>query len=200
MRPCSSSAATTASHASTARVRWRSKERSWHRNRKPWPPPRHSRSWAPSWWALPRHTRQAPCAARALPRRCSKATSAAYASRCGTASPTPTGGTGTDRALVAGVLGLSCDDERIRNAFDLARERGLEVEFAIAGDDATLHPNTVDIDLTDSEGTHADVRGESLGGGRMRISRNQRRGRRYLRHLQHAVRGAPRTFPAPSPR
>ena len=80
-------------------------------------------------------------------------------------------GHGTDRALVAGVLGLSCDDERIRDAFDLARERGLEVEFAIAGDDATLHPNTVDIDLIDSEGTHAAVRGESLGGGRMRISR-----------------------------
>ena len=80
-------------------------------------------------------------------------------------------GHGTDRALVAGVLGLDTDDERIRDAFDLAQERGLAYHFEIAGDDATIHPNTVDIDMTAENGTHARVRGESLGGGKMRISR-----------------------------
>ncbi len=80
-------------------------------------------------------------------------------------------GHGTDRALVAGILGLSCDDERIRDAFDLARERGLEFDFTVAGDDGSMHPNTVDIEMTDAEGTRAEVRGESLGGGRVRISR-----------------------------
>lgn len=80
-------------------------------------------------------------------------------------------GHGTDRALVAGILGLSTDDERIRDAFTLADERGLSVNFEIGGDDASMHPNTVDIDMRADDGSHVTVRGESLGGGRMRISR-----------------------------
>ena len=80
-------------------------------------------------------------------------------------------GHGTDRALVAGILGMSTDDEGIRDAFDLAREAGLAYEFAIGGDDATMHPNTVDIDMQTASGAHATVRGESLGGGKVRVSR-----------------------------
>lgn len=79
-------------------------------------------------------------------------------------------GHGTDRALVAGVLGLDTDDERIRDAFALAAERGLDHEFVIGGDDPSIHPNTVDIHLESETGATADVRGESLGGGKMRIS------------------------------
>ena len=80
-------------------------------------------------------------------------------------------GHGTDRALVAGILGLSTDDERIRDAFELAREAGLEFEFSVGGDDATMHPNTVDIEMESDSGAKATVRGESLGGGKVRISR-----------------------------
>ena len=80
-------------------------------------------------------------------------------------------GHGTDRALVAGILGLSTDDERIRDAFSLADERGLAYSFDIAGDDGSIHPNTVDIEMQNELGATAQVRGESLGGGKMRISR-----------------------------
>lgn len=80
-------------------------------------------------------------------------------------------GHGTDRALVAGILGLDTDDENIKQAFDLAREQGLDYHFEIKGDDASIHPNTVDIDMADDTGATAQVRGESLGGGKMRISR-----------------------------
>jgi L-serine dehydratase len=80
-------------------------------------------------------------------------------------------GHGSDRALVAGILGLDADDERIRDAFELAREAGLDFGFEVEGDDATLHPNTVDIDMTDSTGATMLVRGESLGGAAVRISR-----------------------------
>ena len=80
-------------------------------------------------------------------------------------------GHGTDRALVAGILGLDTDDENIKQAFDLAHEQGLEYHFDIKGDDASIHPNTVDIDMVDDTGATAQVRGESLGGGKMRISR-----------------------------
>lgn len=80
-------------------------------------------------------------------------------------------GHGTDRALVAGVLGLDTDDECIRDAFDLARAAGIEVSFDVAPDDTSVHPNTVDIDMECADGTRCQVRGESLGGGRVRISR-----------------------------
>ena len=79
-------------------------------------------------------------------------------------------GHGTDRALLGGILGFDTDDERIRDAFAEADRRGISYEFAIGGDDASIHPNTVDIHLESAAGTAADVRGESLGGGRMRIS------------------------------
>ena len=71
-------------------------------------------------------------------------------------------GHGTDRALVAGILGLDTDDENIKQAFDLASEQGLEYHFDIKGDDASIHPNTVDIDMVDDTGATAQVRGESL--------------------------------------
>lgn len=80
-------------------------------------------------------------------------------------------GHGTDRALVAGILGLDTDDERIRDAFGLADASGLSYSFAIAGDDGSIHPNTVDIDMVDDLGSRVQVRGESLGGGKMRITR-----------------------------
>lgn len=80
-------------------------------------------------------------------------------------------GHGTDRALVAGILGLETDDERIRDAFSLAEDAGLAVEFVIGGDDARIHPNTVDIEMESAAGETVSVRGESLGGGRVRVSR-----------------------------
>ena len=80
-------------------------------------------------------------------------------------------GHGTDRALVAGILGLDTDDMRIRDAFDLALQAGLDYGFQIGGDDPTMHPNTVDIDMWSEGGSHCQVRGESLGGAKMRISR-----------------------------
>ncbi|MDY2776933.1 MAG: L-serine ammonia-lyase, iron-sulfur-dependent, subunit alpha [Collinsella sp.] len=80
-------------------------------------------------------------------------------------------GHGTDRALIAGILGLDTDDDRIRDAFSLAQERGLAFEFVIGGDDDSIHPNTVDIQMVADDGSKVTVRGESLGGGKMRISR-----------------------------
>lgn len=80
-------------------------------------------------------------------------------------------GHGTNRALVAGIMGLAPDDERIRDAFALARERNLAFTFVPGADDEHLHPNTVDIEMEDAQGTTCSVRGESLGGGRVRLSR-----------------------------
>ena len=73
-------------------------------------------------------------------------------------------GHGTDIALVAGLLGLHPDDERIPNSLRLAAESGLTYEFAEA-DLGDAHPNTAQFELSDAEGHTMCVRGSSLGGG-----------------------------------
>ncbi len=74
-------------------------------------------------------------------------------------------GHGTDKALVAGMLGLATDDLRIRDSFDLAREAGLAFSFVTLPDAEYDHPNTIDIRIVDAAGNAMDVRGESIGGG-----------------------------------
>ena len=74
-------------------------------------------------------------------------------------------GHGTDKALVAGMLGLAADDLRIRDSFDLAREAGLAFSFVTLPDAEYDHPNTIDVRIVDAAGNAMDVRGESIGGG-----------------------------------
>ena len=80
-------------------------------------------------------------------------------------------GHGTDLALLGGVMGFSTDDRRIPNAFSIAKERGISYKYIEADPDPDIHPNTVDIHITCSGGRSYTVLGESLGGGKMRISR-----------------------------
>ena len=77
-------------------------------------------------------------------------------------------GHGTDKALVAGLLDMAPDDPRLSMSFELAREAGMEVTVGSAAiQDA--HPNTALLKLTAPDGRALDVRGASLGGGRVRI-------------------------------
>lgn len=80
-------------------------------------------------------------------------------------------GHGTDRALLGGVLGFAADDLRIRDAFRLAKQSGIEYEYIVNEEEATGHPNTADIDICGVNGYRVSVRGESLGGGKVRITR-----------------------------
>ena len=50
-------------------------------------------------------------------------------------------GHGTDKALIAGIMGMHSDDERIRRSLELARERGLAFSFR-EEDIPGAHPNT----------------------------------------------------------
>lgn len=78
-------------------------------------------------------------------------------------------GHGTDRALLGGMLGFTPDDLRIRDSFEIARQRGLEYSFSPNETETDLHPNTVDIRMENAAGQVMSVRGESLGGGKVRI-------------------------------
>ena len=79
-------------------------------------------------------------------------------------------GHGTDRAVVAGLLGMHPDDERIPNSFQVAEKEGLEFSFGEANL-ASAHPNTVVLDVTGKNGRELNVQACSLGGGRIMINR-----------------------------
>ena len=79
-------------------------------------------------------------------------------------------GHGTAKALVAGVLGMDTDDPRIRESLEIAAERGVEISFELVASAPELHPNTADVRLDLEDGSAVTVRGESIGGGRMRLS------------------------------
>lgn len=73
-------------------------------------------------------------------------------------------GHGTDLALLAGLLGLLPDDERIAAAPEIAGERGLKVSYEVI-DLGEVHPNTVKFDLVGKSGHSVQVVGSSVGGG-----------------------------------
>lgn len=79
-------------------------------------------------------------------------------------------GHGSDRAIVAGLLGMNTDDVRIREAFDHAKAAGLQYTFQGVGNASTMHPNTIRVQLRDEHTGHAvEVVGQSRGGGVIRI-------------------------------
>lgn len=77
-------------------------------------------------------------------------------------------GHGTDKAVVAGILGMDPDDEGIINAFDLGRKAGVEINFKYMDSNREVHPNTAKIQLF-GEGRTMSITGCSLGGGRVMI-------------------------------
>ena len=79
-------------------------------------------------------------------------------------------GHGTDKALIAGILGMNPDDERIRNSLDIAREQGLKFDFHTVKI-PRAHPNTVVIHLASANGSECTVQGASVGGGNILINR-----------------------------
>lgn len=78
-------------------------------------------------------------------------------------------GHGTDRALVAGLLGLAVDDRRIPESFELAAERGLEFTFGAVNLQGA-HPNSVKLEVQGASGRRLEVIASSIGGGRICIN------------------------------
>ena len=79
-------------------------------------------------------------------------------------------GHGTDRALVAGLLGMEPDDIRIPASFELAKQEQMEFqieEVSLSG----AHPNTAVLNVEGISGRKLEVQASSLGGGRIMINR-----------------------------
>lgn len=77
-------------------------------------------------------------------------------------------GHGTDRALVAGILGMSPGDVRLRDALTLADDMGLNIIFQ-EGDLGEVHPNTVKCVMRGVSGKSYSLTGCSIGGGSITI-------------------------------
>lgn len=77
-------------------------------------------------------------------------------------------GHGTDRALIAGLLGMKPDDLEIPNSFELAAERGLEFSFGTV-QLREAHPNTAVVAVWGESEKKMTVQVASTGGGRIRV-------------------------------
>lgn len=77
-------------------------------------------------------------------------------------------GHGTDRALVADLLGMEPDDLRIPKSLELAEDAGMHVRFGsvhLRG----AHPNTASLSLKSKNGRELQMVASSLGGGRIQV-------------------------------
>lgn len=77
-------------------------------------------------------------------------------------------GHGTDKAVVAGLLGMAVDDPQIPYSFAAAKEA--DVHFSIEGIDlGDVHPNSMKLELTGESGRTIEVVAASIGGGQIQI-------------------------------
>lgn len=79
-------------------------------------------------------------------------------------------GHGTDKALIAGIMGMNTDDSRIRKAPELAAEQGIQIQIT-TGEIDGAHPNTACITLTDAVGKQVSLMGSSVGGGNILVTK-----------------------------
>ena len=78
-------------------------------------------------------------------------------------------GHGTDKGLLAGVLGFGVDDVRIKNVFDLPEAKEVEYHFEYR-EDFNRHPNSVDFWFEDTK-QDMHISGDSVGAGNVRITK-----------------------------
>ncbi len=78
-------------------------------------------------------------------------------------------GHGTDKALIAGILGMQTDDTRIKNAYLIAKEMGVDVAFQYS-DEPVEYPNTAKMQIVGQDGNTTEVVGVSIGGGNILIT------------------------------
>lgn len=78
-------------------------------------------------------------------------------------------GHGTDKAIVAGLLGYESDDRRIPDSINEAEKQGMKLSFGKL-DLADAHPNTVKLSLVGKTGKTLELLASSVGGGRIAVN------------------------------
>jgi L-serine dehydratase len=78
-------------------------------------------------------------------------------------------GHGSDRAILGGLMDFKTDEPDIKNALEIAVEKGLIYKFKSIGNSSIHHPNTIKLNLKKGD-KQIEVVGESLGGGVINIA------------------------------
>ncbi|MCR5670565.1 MAG: L-serine ammonia-lyase, iron-sulfur-dependent subunit beta [Butyrivibrio sp.] len=78
-------------------------------------------------------------------------------------------GHGTDRALMAGIMGYKSYSPEIRQALEMADEKGIRYSF-LKEDIKGAHPNTARIGYFLKDGSHGVMQGASIGGGNILVN------------------------------
>lgn len=78
-------------------------------------------------------------------------------------------GHGTDKALVAGILGMNPWNENLKDSMEIAKRKGISIEF-MQKDLGNVHPNTVKFIITKDNGEISEIMGSSIGGGNVIIN------------------------------
>lgn len=79
-------------------------------------------------------------------------------------------GHGTDRALLAGLLGMKPDDLRIPNAYEEANRAGMAYSFRTV-ELRDAHPNTALLELTGKSGKKLTLQASSIGCGAIVVNK-----------------------------
>lgn len=79
-------------------------------------------------------------------------------------------GHGTDKGLLAGVLGFSVDDIRIKDIFNSPEAKSVNYNFEYR-EDFNRHPNAVDFIFEDGNAEKMMICGDSVGAGNVRITK-----------------------------
>ena len=77
-------------------------------------------------------------------------------------------GHGTDKAVIAGLLGMETNDMRIHESMEVAKKEGLEFSISTINLKGA-HPNSVLIKLKGAKGRELEILAASVGGGRISI-------------------------------
>jgi L-serine dehydratase len=78
-------------------------------------------------------------------------------------------GHGTDKAIAGGLLGFRPDDDRLRQALEIAEREGVAYRFEKTTLSEDAHPNSVRITVERGDRRHVML-GASLGAGRIHVS------------------------------
>lgn len=73
-------------------------------------------------------------------------------------------GHGTDKALLAGLLGFETDDPKLRDSYSYAEKANLKYEFIPTTLREAFHPNSVYIEVK-GDNNEANILASSIGGG-----------------------------------
>lgn len=79
-------------------------------------------------------------------------------------------GHGSDRAILGGMMDWPTDDDRLRDAHQLAQNAGLTYTFRAIPNASDRHPNTIVVEMTSDSGKKMTVEGISRGGGLIAIT------------------------------